>query len=221
MAKPTQQTPERAALAQAHEAARAAQQALTDAEDAYSRTLSAWAEASRDAHGIEKEIARLLDRRDPGINELRWQYAEQVDAARAALKAEEHRTQPFKHTHDTARDRIPEAERTVTAAQAQVAAAARRVACAEAIPVARACIAQLEQAYAVLLEAAPDLLCLVDKSLVPPDLAREAETAAGGMLRRASGCSEIEARYRRSPWRVAVERLQDDPAAVLPSAPAS
>jgi hypothetical protein len=144
-------------------------------------------------------------------NELRWQYAEQVDAARAALKAEEKRIEPLKDTYDTARDRIPDAERTVTAAQDQVTAAARRVACAEAIPVARACMARLQEAYAILLEAAPDLLCLVDKNLVPPDLAREAETAAGGLLRRASGCSEIEARYRRSPWRVAVERLQDDP----------
>jgi hypothetical protein len=199
MAKPTQQTRERLALAEAHDAVGAAQQALTDVEDAYSRTLSAWAEASRDAHGIEKRLARLLDRRDPGIRELRHQYAEEVDVARAALKAEEHRIQPFKDAHD----------------------AARRVAYAEAIPVARACIAQLEQAYAVLLEAAPDLLCLVDKTLLLPDLAREAETAAGGMLRRSSGCSEIEARYRRSPWRVAVERLQDDPAAPLPQAPVS
>jgi hypothetical protein len=214
MAKPTQQTPERAALAQAHDAVGAAQQALTDVEDAYSQTLSAWAEASRDAHGIEKQLARLLDRRDPGINELRHQYGEEVDAVRAALKAEEARIQPFKDAYDTARDRIPDAQRALDAAQAQVTATARRVACAEAVTVARACIARLEQAYAVLLEAAPDLLCLVDKSLLPPGLAREAETAAGGLLRRASGCSEIESRYRRSPWRVAVERLQDDPAAL-------
>jgi chromosome segregation ATPase len=207
MAKSAPQSAERAALAQAHDAVGAAQQALTDAEDAHSQTLSAWAEASRDAHGIEKRLARLLDRRDPGIRELRWQYAEEVDAARAELKAEEERTEPFKAAYDAAKARIPEAERTVTTAQDQVTAAARRVACAEAIPVARACIAQLEQAYAVLLEAAPDLLCLVDKTLLLPDLAREAETAAGGMLRRASGCSEIEARYRRSPWRMAVERL--------------
>jgi hypothetical protein len=68
------------------------------------------------------------------------------------------------------------------------------------------------------VEAAPDLLCLVDKSLLPPDLAREAETAAGGLLRRASGCSAIESRYRQSGWRMAVERLQDDPQATLPAA---
>ncbi|MFL5285192.1 MAG: hypothetical protein ACJ8AW_30505 [Rhodopila sp.] len=217
MAKSPAPSPERAALAQAHEACAVAQAQLAEAEAASAQTLSAWAEASRDAHGIEKQIARLLDRRDPGINELRHQYAEEVDAVRAALKAEEKRIEPLKDTYDTARDRIPDAERTVTAAQDQVTAAARRVACAEAIPVARACMARLQEAYAILLDAAPDLLCLVDKNLLLPDLAREAETAAGGLLRRASGCSEIEARYRRSPWRVAVERLQDDPQATLPA----
>jgi chromosome segregation ATPase len=118
MAKSPAPSPERAALAQAHDAARAAQQALTDVEDAYRQALSAWAEASRDADGIEKQIARLQDRRDPGINQLRWQYAEEVDAVRAALKAEEARIQPFKDAYDSARDRIPEAQRALDAAHA-------------------------------------------------------------------------------------------------------
>jgi hypothetical protein len=209
---------ERAALVAAHEASRAAHIALSEAEDAYRQALTDWSEASRDADGIEKQIARLLDRRDPGINQLRWEYAEQVDAARAALTAEEKRIEPVKAAYDAAKARIPEAERAVTEAQARVVAAARRVANAEAIPAARAGIARLERAYMILLEVGPDVLAMVDKGLLPPEIAHEAETAAGAMLRRMASCSDLVTRCRQSPWRVAVERLQNDPAAPLPTA---
>jgi chromosome segregation ATPase len=222
MARSPAPSPERAALSAAHEAASAAQRALTEAEAAFSQALSAWSEASRDADGLETHLTRLQDRRDPGINQLRHEYAEQVDAARAALRAEEARIAPFKVAYAAARDRIPEAQRALAAAQDQVTIAARRVACAEATIAARACLARLQEAYAAMLEAGPDLLAAIDKGLLPPDLVNEAETAAGSLLRRAtSNWPAYDARYRQSIWRIAVERLVEDPAAPLPQAGAS
>jgi chromosome segregation ATPase len=220
MAK-SQQTPERLALAAAHADLAAAQQAVADAEGAYRDALSVWAEASRDADGLETHLARLQDRRDPGIHQVRHEYADQVVVARAALQAEEARIQPFKRAYDEARDRIPEAQRALDAAQAQVTAAVRRVVAAEAEPVARAALARLTEAYAAALEAGPDLLVMVEKDLLPPDLIQVAETTAGGMLRRMSGSPEFSSRFRSSPWRVAAEKLRDDPAATLPQAAAS
>jgi hypothetical protein len=218
MAK-SQQTPERLALIQAHQQRAEAQVQLAAAEDAYQQALTTWAEASRDADALETRLVRLQERRDPGINQVRHQYAEEVAAARAAWVAEEARIQPVKDAYDATKNRIPEAQRALDAAQSQVIAAVRGVVAAEAEPVARAALARLHEAYAILLEAGPDLLAAIDKRLLPADLAREAEAAGGNLLRRATGdWPAYERRYRQSPWRSAAESLQDDPGATLPQA---
>ena len=217
MAKSLTSSPERQALAAAHEAARAAEQALSVAKDAQSQALSTLAEAGCDIDGLERRVAGLLARRDPGANELRWDYAREVDAARVALQAEEQRIEPFRMAYHATRSAISEAECAITDAQARIAAAARSVATTEAIPVAREHMARCREALATLLQHAPHLLVMVDKDLLPPELTHEITTTAGGLLSKARAWPEFEGRHRTSPWRTAKEMLQQDPQAALPS----
>ena len=217
MAKSLTSSPERQALAAAHEAARAAEQALSVAKDAQSQALSTLAEAGRDIDGLERRVAGLLDRRDPGANELRWKYAQEVDAARAALQAEEQRIEPFRMAYHATKSAISEAECAITDAQARTATAARSVAAAEAISAAREHMARCREALATLLQHAPHLLVMVDKDLLPPELTHEITTTAGSLLSRARAWPEFEGRHHTSPWRTAKEMLQQDPQAALPS----
>jgi hypothetical protein len=218
MAKSPTPSPERQALAQAHEAARAAEQALSVAKDAQSQALSTLAEAGRDIDGLERRVAGLLDRRDPGANELRWDYAREVDAARAALQAAEQRIEPFRIAYHATRSAISEAECAITDAQARIAAAAGSVAAAEALPIAREHLARCREALATLLEHAPHLLVMVDKNLLPADLTSEITNMAGSSLMKLRDWAEIDQRYRTSPWRAAKQMLERDPQAVLPQA---
>src|SRR5690349_19960861 len=116
MAKSPTPSPERAALAAAHQELAARQAALAQAKDAQSEALSALGEADRGDEGsdrtctevLERRVAGLLARRDPGENVLRHRYAEEVDAARAALHAAEERLEPFRIAYAAAKSAISE-----------------------------------------------------------------------------------------------------------------
>jgi hypothetical protein len=225
MPRPVQQSPERAALAAAHQELAARQAALAQAEDVQSKALTAWGEADRADDGserpvtdvLEQRLAGLLARREPGHNVLRHQYAAEVDAARTALHAAEQQLEPFKSAYAAAKSAISEAECALTDAQARITTAARSVAATEAIPVAREHMARCREALATLLEHAPHLLVMVDKDLLPPELTHEITTTAGSLLSRARAWPEFEGRHHTSPWRIAKEMLQQDPQAALPS----
>jgi chromosome segregation ATPase len=221
MAKAPQTSPERADLNQAFADLDAAEATLTQAEESYMEALRAWGHATQEADRLELQISRLRDQKDHGIVQIRIELADAIAAAREALKIEEGKALPFRRDMDQASAHVRECQRGVTAAQERVAVAARRLASVNADDAARASLERLQQAYGILLEVGPDLLASIDKGLVSPELAREADTA-GQLLRKAiSGWPAFEARYRTSPFRTMVERLQADPQAALPTAPAT
>jgi len=225
MPRPVQQSPERAALAAAHQELAARQAALAQAEDVQSKALTAWGEADRADDGserpvtdvLEQRLAGLLARREPGHNVLRHQYAAEVDAARTALHTAEQQLEPFRIAYAAAKSAISEAECALTDTQARIAAAARSVAAAEVIPVAREHMARCREALATLLEHAPHLLVMADKNLLPANLAHEVVNVAGSLLTKGRDWPEFEGRYHTSPWRAAIELLKQDPLAALPS----
>ena len=77
-------------------------------------------------------------------------------------------------------------------------------------------MARCKEALATLLEHAPHLLVMVDKDLLPADIAHEVVNVAGTLLTKCRDWPECEGRYHTSPWRTAKEALQQGPAAILP-----
>ena len=217
MAKPATPSPERAALAQAHQALAARQAALAQAEADHQQALRAFYNAS-DTEELDQRIERLKGERTHGMWQLRAQRDDGLLAAYAAKEHTERQAYPLKLGAEQAHARVVEAERPIRHAQNTVTQAAVAVAQAEAEPVARAALARVLTAIEVILRDGPDLIAMDHHDLLPPDLAQAVCAAGGDLLLKARDWPEFERRFHASTWRVSVDLLRQDPTIPLPQA---
>jgi hypothetical protein len=217
MAKPMTPSPERQALAAAHQELAARQTALAEAEAAHQQALRAYNNAT-DFEELDARISALKNTRTHSMWQLR---AERDDGLLAVYAAKEHiqrEAYPFKIKEERAAARVAEAERPIWHAQDTVNKAAIAVARAEAEPVARAALTRVLAAIEVILQHGPDLVAQEHRELLPHDLSAAVRNAAGGMLMKLRDWPPFEQRFHASPWRASVDLLKQDPAISLPVA---
>jgi hypothetical protein len=212
-------TPERAALIAAHEARVAARAALAAAEDAHRLAQRDLDGAQGDIMDLEAQIGRLKSTRTHQVPDLLEAVNQKLSICYSKQDNAQRTIGPFGVAAHASKARLDAASFPVSNADIHIARAARHVAAVEAEPAARAALDRLHEAFDIILRVGPDLMTM--RNVLSPDLVSEIETAAGGLLPRATGWVEFEARRKASPWRGAVERLSADPTAALPQAPTS
>jgi hypothetical protein len=219
MAKSPTPSPERQALAAAHERYAEAQAAVAEAEAAYLAARGEYGRARADVSDIAERIGKLQSTRTYGLPHLINDYNAKMGEAIAAREAAKVAAMPFSIAEEQAEARVTQASYPLDPLKMNIADAAAVVIRAESAPFARSCLERLREALTIVIAVGPDVLALARERLLAPEITREAEDVIAFLDRAASALPGFEARCQNSFWRSAKQALQDDPTASLPQAP--
>src|SRR5689334_7768584 len=121
MAKPTTTSPERQALAAAHQELAAAQREHAEIEAAYEEARRAWGRAQSDADDIRSHIKSLEQTRAYGVDQLIAEKNTKIASAVAAHRVASDAVSPFTVKKDAAQARLAPAQTAIINAEIRIA----------------------------------------------------------------------------------------------------